>query len=299
MVSRSPSVKGQTVHWPDRFATMPELPEMQALSERLDAALKGKALSRADLLGFSSLKTFAPTPEELVGAPVASVTRRGKYLVLGFEGGRRILVHLSQAGRVDLESPPKATKPRGSLVRLVFDHTGVLVREHGTQRKAGWWVLDAGDDGPLATLGPEPDDPAFVTAILEGDSTRQVHTLLRDQHFAAGIGRGYADDALNRAKLSPFVSLRALSEAEREGLVGAVQTVFAEALERERTRTGALSEPRLGERFLVHNRTAEPCPNCTEPLRSVRFESHEVVYCPRCQTKGKVLADRRLSRILR
>jgi formamidopyrimidine-DNA glycosylase len=278
---------------------MPELPEMQALSERLDAALKGKALSRADLLGFSSLKTFAPTPEELVGAPVASVTRRGKYLVLAFEGGRRILVHLSQAGRVDLESPPKATKPRGSLVRLVFDHTGVLVREHGTQRKAGWWVLDTDDDGPLATLGPEPDDPAFVTAILEGDSTRQVHTLLRDQHFVAGIGRGYADDALNRARLSPFVSLRALSEAEREGLVGAVQTVFAEALERERTRTGALSEPRLGERFLVHNRTAEPCPNCTEPLRSVRFESHEVVYCPRCQTKGKVLADRRLSRLLR
>jgi formamidopyrimidine-DNA glycosylase len=182
---------------------------------------------------------------------------------------------------------------------LVFDQTGVLVREHGTQRKAGWWVLDAGDDGPLATLGPEPDDPAFVTALMEGDSTRQVHTLLRDQHFVAGIGRGYADDALNRAKLSPFVSLRSLSVAEREGLIAAVRTVFAEALARERTRTGALSEPRLGERFLVHNRTGEPCPNCAEPLRSVRFESHEVVYCPKCQTKGKVLADRRLSRILR
>jgi formamidopyrimidine-DNA glycosylase len=278
---------------------MPELPEMQALSERLDAALTGTTLSRTDLLGFSSLKTFAPTPEELIGAPVTSVTRRGKYLVLGFEGGRRILVHLSQAGRVDLESPPKSTKPRGSLVRLVFDQTGVLVREHGTQRKAGWWVLDAGDDGPLATLGPEPDDPAFVTALMEGDSTRQVHTLLRDQHFVAGIGRGYADDALNRAKLSPFVSLRSLSVAEREGLIAAVRTVFAGALARERTRTGALSEPRLGARFLVHNRTGEPCPNCAEPLRSVRFESHEVVYCPKCQTKGKVLADRRLSRILR
>jgi formamidopyrimidine-DNA glycosylase len=278
---------------------MPELPEMQALSERLNAALRGKTLSRTDLLGFSSLKTFAPTPEELVGAPVASVTRRGKYLILNFEGGRRILLHLSQAGRVDLESPPKATKPRGSLVRFVFDDAGVLVREHGTQRKAGWWVLRVGDNGPLATLGPEPGDPAFDTLFLEGDSTRQVHTLLRDQHFVAGVGRGYADDALNRAKLSPFVSLRALSRDERERLIESVQTVFTEALERERTRTGALSEPRLGERFLVHNRTGEPCPNCAEPLRSVRFESHEVVYCPSCQTKGKVLADRRLSRILR
>jgi formamidopyrimidine-DNA glycosylase len=278
---------------------MPELPEMQALSERLDDALKGRVLSRVDLLGFSSLKTFAPTPEELYGAVVASVTRRGKYLVLGFEDGRRILVHLSQAGRVDLESPPKSTKPRGSLVRFVFEDTGVLVREHGTQRKAGWWVLVEGDDGPLATLGPEPDDPAFAALLLEDDSTRQVHTLLRDQHFVAGIGRGYADDALNRAGLSPFVSLRSLSRQEREVLIESVQTVFDEALERERTRTGALSEPRLGERFLVHNRTGEPCPSYAEPLRSVRFDSHEVVYCSRCQTKGKVLADRRLSRILR
>jgi formamidopyrimidine-DNA glycosylase len=278
---------------------MPELPEMQALSERLDDALRGRTLSRVDLLGFSSLKTFAPTPEELYGAVVDSVTRRGKYLILGFEDGRRILVHLSQAGRVDLESPPKSTKPRGSLVRLVFEDTGVLVREHGTQRKAGWWVLAEGDDGPLATLGPEPGDPVFAALLLEDDSTRQVHTLLRDQHFVAGIGRGYADDALNRAGLSPFVSLRSLSRQEREGLIESVQSVFDEALERERTRTGALSEPRLGERFLVHNRTGEPCPNCAEPLRSVRFDSHEVVYCSRCQTKGKVLADRRLSRILR
>jgi formamidopyrimidine-DNA glycosylase len=278
---------------------MPELPEMQALSERLDAALRGTPLSRTDLLGFSSLKTFAPTPEELVGSQVTSVTRRGKYLIFNLEGGRRILLHLSQAGRVDLESPPKSTKPRGALVRFVFDGTGLLVREHGTQRKAGWWVLSEGDEGPLATLGPEPGDPAFAALFLEGDSTRQVHTLLRDQHFVAGVGRGYADDALNRARLSPFVSLRALSPQERKDLVRSVEMVFAEALERERTRTGALSEPKLGERFLVHNRTGEPCPNCAAPLQSVRFDSHEVVYCPRCQTKGKVLADRRLSRLLR
>jgi formamidopyrimidine-DNA glycosylase len=278
---------------------MPELPEMQALSERLDDAVKAKTLTRSDLLGFASLKTFAPIPEELVGTALHSVTRRGKYLVMTFAGGRRILVHLSQGGRVDLEVPPKATKPRGALVRFVFDDTGILVREHGTQRKAGWWVLEAGEDGPLGTLGPEPDDPEFATLFLDGDSSRQVHTLLRDQHFVSGVGRGYADDALNRARISPFSSLRGLSAEERHALVDSVRSVLAEALERERTRTGALSAPRLGERFLVHNRTGEPCLNCAEPLRSVRFESHEVVYCPQCQTKGKVLADRRLSRILR
>ncbi len=278
---------------------MPELPEMQALSERLDTLLSGKTLTRTDLLGFSSLKTFSPTPEDLHGSKLDGVRRRGKYLVFAFAGGRRILVHLSQGGRMDLESPPKTTKPRGSLVRLVFEDTALLLREHGTQRKAGWWVLERGDDGPLATLGPEPDDPAFAALFMEGDSTRQVHTLLRDQHFVSGVGRGYADDSLNRAKISPFASLRGLSRAERELLVESVRSVLAEALERERTREGALSEARLGERFLVHNRAGEPCLNCAETLRHVSFGSHEVVYCPRCQTKGKVLADRRLSRLLR
>ncbi len=278
---------------------MPELPEMQALAERLDAVLSSRALTRVDLLGFSSLKTYAPTPDELAGSTVRSVNRRGKYVVVTFEDGRRILLHLSQGGRLDLEEPPKSTKPRGALVRLVFGDLAVLVREHGTQRKAGWWVLEHGDDGPLATLGPEPDEAEFAAHFLEDDSSRQVHTLLRDQHFVAGVGRGYADDALNRAQLSPFASLRSLTAEQRQRLVDSVRSVLAEALERERTREGGLSEARLGERFLVHNRAGEPCLNCADTLRVVQFDSHEVVYCPTCQTKGRVLADRRLSRLLR
>ncbi len=278
---------------------MPELPEMQALAERLDAAVSSRTLTQADLLGFSSLKTVAPGPEELVGSTVASVGRRGKYLVVVFEGGRRILVHLTQGGRLDLEVPPKATKPRGALVRLVLGDLALLVREHGTQRKAGWWVLEAGADGPLATLGPEPDEADFETRIRSDDTTRHLHTVLRDQHFVAGVGRGYADDALNRAKVSPFASLRSLTADQRGALVDSVRSVLAEALERERTREGGLSEPRLGERFLVHNRAGQPCLQCAETLGVVQFDSHEVVYCPRCQTKGRVLADRRLSRLLR
>ncbi|HXQ19772.1 MAG TPA: DNA-formamidopyrimidine glycosylase family protein [Acidimicrobiales bacterium] len=279
---------------------MPELPEMQALSERLDVALGGKVLARCHLLGFTSLKTVAPSPEQVEGRTLDAVGRRGKFLVLQLGGGYRILVHLSQAGRMDLESPAKTTSPRGAVVRFVFDDdTGLLVREFGTQRKAGWWVLGLGEDGPLATLGPEPDDEAFAELIRHDDSTRQLHTLLRNQHVVAGIGRGHVDDALNRAGLSPFASLKGLTAAQREDLLSAIHSILEEALTKERTRTGALSDAKLGGRFLVHNRTGEPCPRCGDPLHRVSFDSHEVVYCTRCQTKGKVLADRRLSRLLR
>jgi formamidopyrimidine-DNA glycosylase len=279
---------------------MPELPEMQALSERLDKALVGKALARTQLLGFTSLKTVVPSPTDLIGSTVEHVGRRGKFLILSLAGGNRILIHLSQAGRMDLEVPSKTTSPRGAVMRLVFDDdSAILVREYGTQRKAGWWVLGPGDDGPLATLGPEPGEEAFDELIRHGDSTRQLHTVLRDQHVVAGIGRGHVDDALNRAGLSPFASLKGLTEAQRETLLAAISSVLDEALAKERTREGALSEAKLGKRFLVHNRTGEPCPRCPAPLHHVSFDSHEVVYCTQCQTKGKVLADRRLSKLLR
>ena len=142
---------------------------MQALAERLDALLAGATLRRADLLGFSSLKTYAPSPSDLKGHRILHVTRRAKYLVWGFDDGNRIVLHLSQAGRLDIEEPPKKTKPRGAVARFVFGQgdagldgagIGLLVREYGTQRKASWWVLAPGDDGPLEGLGPEPGTPS-------------------------------------------------------------------------------------------------------------------------------------------
>jgi len=273
---------------------------MQALAERLTDVFGGRTLRSTNPLGFSALKTVSPAPDELVGVELHAVRRRGKYLVFEFADGRRVLVHLSQAGRVDIESPAKTTKPRGSVVRFVFDDgRGLLVREHGTQRKAGWWVLGPGDDGPLATLGPEPFDPAFADLVRHDDSTRHLHTLLRDQHWGSGIGRGYADDILNRAHLSPFASLRSLDDEQRERLLDAIRSVLTEGLESERTRTGGLSEGKLGGAFRVHNGAGGPCPNCGEALLRVSFDSHEVVYCKRCQTNGRTLADRRLSRLLR
>ncbi|MGD0873895.1 MAG: DNA-formamidopyrimidine glycosylase family protein [Acidimicrobiales bacterium] len=279
---------------------MPELPQMQALAERLDCAVAGATIAAVELLGFSGLKTVLPPGQGLEGEKVLRVGRRGKYLVVSLSSGRRVLVHLSQAGRLDIEVPPKHTKPRGAVVRLVFGNgAGVLLREHGHERKAGWWVLATGDGGPLEGLGPEPSDKAFEDRLLTSQDPRHLHTLLRDQRFVAGVGRGYADDALNRAGLSPFSSLSSLNESDRRRLVAVVRSVISDAIASERLRTGGLSEPKLGTGFAVHNRAGRPCPVCGEPLLRVSYESHEVVYCKRCQTKGRLLADRRLSRLLK
>jgi formamidopyrimidine-DNA glycosylase len=287
---------------------VPELPEMQALAERLDAVLSGKVLRRADLLGFSSLKTYAPSPGDLKGAILEGVTRRAKYLVWHFDDGNRIVLHLSQAGRLDVETPPKKTKPRGAVARFVFgegsggldgEGIGILIREYGTQRKASWWVLAPDDEGPLADLGPEPGSDEFATFIRTSTSKRHLTTDLRDQHTVSGIGRGWGDDILQRAQLSPFASLGSLKPEQREALLSAAVEVLGEALELERQRPGGLSESSLGGRFKVHGRFGEPCPTCGTKLERVSFESYEMAYCPTCQTGGKVLADRRLSRLLK
>jgi formamidopyrimidine-DNA glycosylase len=297
---------------------------MQALAERLDDFVSGHTLLSIDLLGFSSLRTYAPRAEDLSGQVLNGITRRGKYLVWTFGNGIRVVLHLSQAGRVDTEQPAKKTRPRGAVARFTFSdeddatdatdgkdgkdgkngkdaNRAVLVREHGTQRKASWWILAPGDEGPLKGLGPEPDTEAFAELIRTSTSGRRLHSDLRDQHVVAGIGRGWGDDILHRARLSPFATLRSLDAAERERVITATRSVLEEALILERTRTGGLSEAKLGGRFAVHGKFGTPCqtPDCDESLRRVSFESYEMTYCANCQTGGKVLADRRLSRLLK
>jgi formamidopyrimidine-DNA glycosylase len=279
---------------------MPELPEMQALAERLDAAFAGAILAGVDPLGFAALKTFDPPADAVVGHRVLGVGRRAKYLVVALDGGLRVLVHLSQAGRLDIEDPAKRTRPKGAAVRFRFeDGRAILVREHGTERKAAWWVVADDDPGPLQGLGPEPDSDEFAAVVLHGADGRRVHTVLRDQRTVAGIGRGYADDVLLRARISPYASLTSLDDEARARLLDAIRTTLADALEAERKRTGGLSAPKLGDRFRVHNRHGTPCPECGDGLRRVSYESYEITYCPTCQTGGKVLADRRLSRLVK
>ncbi|MDQ4097823.1 MAG: hypothetical protein M3144_08155 [Actinomycetota bacterium] len=277
---------------------MPELPEVQAMVERIEAAVGAAQFGGATALQFSGLKTYAPPPESLVGRTVVGVSRRGKFALFEL-GGPRIAFHLSQGGRVDIEDPPKDTRPKPAVVRFRFDgRPSVLLKEFGTERKAGWWVLAEGDDGPLAALGPEPFSDEFAELVMKGRDQRRVHTLLRDQRTVAGIGRGYADDILHRSRLSPYDTLGGLSDDERAALLEAVHTVLDEALVLERKRTGGLPT-KIGDHFTVHGRHGTACPRCGADLRRVSYESYEVAYCPTCQTGGKVLADRRLSRLVR
>lgn len=277
---------------------MPEYPEMQALAERLDALLGGARVEAIEPLGFSALKTVEPGPDTLVGRTLERVGRRGKWLLLEL-GGPRIALHLSQGGRPVIEEPPKDTRPKGGVVRLRFeDRPALLVKEFGTERRAQWWVLAEDDDGPLAGLGPEATSEGFAAWLASTDDRRRIHTMLRDQRTVAGVGRGYADDALHRARLSPFATVAKLSGEDRERLLEVLREVLAEGLEIERRREGGLP-PKVGDHWIVHGRWGEPCPRCGEHLRRVSYESHDVTYCAACQTGGKVLADRRFSRIVR
>jgi formamidopyrimidine-DNA glycosylase len=272
---------------------------MQALAERMHTVAAGASLEALQAMSFSALKTFAPDPAGLIGQSVEGVGRRGKYLAWLFPGGTRLLVHLSQGGRIDVEDPSRSTRPRNGVLRLTFaGRPSVLVKEFGTERKAAWWVLVEGDDGPLAKLGPEATSDAFAELVRTGDDRRRVHTILRDQRTVAGMGRGYTDDALHRAGLSPYATLASLRPEERERLVAAITSVLAEGLTVERQRHGGLPA-KPGDHWIVHRRHGEACPVCTDTLARVSYESYEVTYCPRCQTGGRTLADRRLSRLLK
>lgn len=279
---------------------MPELPEMQALAERLDTCFRDATLTRVDPLGFSALETVRPAPDSFVGHAVVHVGRRAKYLIVDYGAAGRILIHLSQSGRLDIEEPPKRTRARGSVVRFVFDDERAwLVREYGSERKARWWVLAPGDDGPLDGLGPEPDSDEFADVIERSSDKRRLHTVLRDQRTVSGVGRGYADDALHRAQVSPFATLTSLDDDVRTRLLESIRAVLGDALDSERGRVGGLSAPKLGDRFAIHRRSGTPCPRCEESLRRVSYDAYEITYCPRCQTGGKVFADRRMSRLVK
>ena len=157
---------------------MPELPEMQALAERLEVFLEAAVFVGVDPLGFASLKTVVPPPDALVGQSVTSVRRQGKYLRIGTGGPVALMFHLSQAGRLDVERPWKRTKAKGAAVRFRFDDDrAVLLREHGHERKVAWWVLGAEDVGPAAGLGPEPGTDEFAALILTSVDRRRIHTL--------------------------------------------------------------------------------------------------------------------------
>ena len=278
---------------------MPELPELQAHAERLEAAYAGRVLAAFRPLSFTALKTFDPPPEAAAGHPLDHVGRRGKYLLVGFDP-LTFVVHLMQGGRLKPDEKQSA-KPRGGLARWVFDDgSALLLTEAGTEKRAGVWVVD-GDpttQPPLDDLGPEADQasPAELAAIL-GERRGRLHGLLRDQGAVAGLGRRLANEVCHRARLSPFANAAGLDEEEVGRLHRAIGETVAESLEYERSRDEmSKSADRPGA---VHHREGEDCPVCGDEVRAVSYRSYTVNYCPTCQTEGRTLADRTTSRFLK
>ena len=275
---------------------MPELPEVEAWVRELDAPVSVAPVERAGPAHIATLKTFEPPLSALEGRRLTGARRRGKHLLFPSDDGELVLrIHLMSAGRLRYLDPG-AKGPKTPAFRLRFAGGAELVlTEAGKKKRAGVWLeTPAQTDVELAHLGPEALGlgTEALREILRGDN-RRLHSLLRDQRALAGIGRAHANEILHRARLSPFALSTQLEDGEIERL-GA-------AIEEDLTRALALRELGRGDKdvYLVHRRLGEPCPRCGEPLRQVDYDEHTVFYCATCQTDGRILKDRRLSRLLR
>jgi formamidopyrimidine-DNA glycosylase len=275
---------------------VPELPEVEAWVRELDPLVSRSPIEKAGPAHIATLKTFAPPLRELDGRRFEGARRRGKNLLFPVEGADLVLrVHLMSAGRLRYV-PPGGKTPKTSMFRLRFSDGGELVlTEGGKKKRAGVWLVGSEQlDEDLGHLGPDALelDTAALREILTRER-RQLHPLLRDQRAIAGIGRAHANEILLRARLSPFKASTELSDDDVERL--------SEAIHEDLTRALELREQGKGDPvvYLVHNRLGEPCPQCGTPIARVDFEEHTIYYCPSCQTGGRLLKDRRLSRLLR
>lgn len=275
---------------------MPELPEVEAWVRELDPLVSAAPVARAGTAHIATLKTVEPPLSTLDGRRLGGAARRGKNLLFPTADGELVLrIHLMSAGRLRwLASGAKG--PTAPMFRLAFEGGGeLLLTEAGRKKRAGVWLVTPRRlEADLAHLGPDALslDAATLAEILARDR-RRLHPLLRDQRALAGIGRAHANEILLRARLSPFKVSTELAEEEVERLAGAIRDDLERAL--------ALRLRGKGDKdvYLVHDRLGEPCPQCATPIARVDFEEHTIFYCPSCQTGGRLLADRRLSRLLR
>jgi|tagenome__1003787_1003787.scaffolds.fasta_scaffold20839959_1 formamidopyrimidine-DNA glycosylase len=283
---------------------MPELPELEALVETIGPPLTASPIARTPRAHFAVLKTGAPPLDALTGRTFTAARRRGKHLL--FEAGDLTLaVHLMTMGRIGWYPPDAAKRPKAPVLEVHTDDGGALLAtEGGTRKSMRVGLYDAaGIEGLTGHLGPEPLDGAFDLAALHAvldHGSRQLNALLRDGREIAGIGRAFADEILHAAQLSPFQLTTRLDEEGRERLYAALKDVLRRGVEECRARQGAVLPLKNDGRLLrIHGHDGEPCPRCGQTLRFVDFEANRIVYCPHCQTGGKVLADRRMSRLLR
>ena len=275
---------------------MPELPEMEAWRRALDAPVSAAAIAKAGPAHIATLKTYDPPLATLDGRRFSGARRRGKRLLFPTEDGELVLlIHLMTAGRLRyLRVGDKG--PKTPALRLAFDGGAQLVlTEAGSKKRAGVWLVTPEEaDAQLAHLGPEALGLGVerLTEILAADS-RRLHPLLRDQRAIAGIGRAWSNEILHAARLSPFALSTQLSPEEIERLSTAIDEELERGLElRERGANDART-------YRIHDHLGDPCWRCETPIARVDYEEHTILYCPRCQTGGRVLKDRRLSRLLR
>jgi formamidopyrimidine-DNA glycosylase len=281
---------------------MPELPEVEITARLLDRALKGSEIESATAPGINALRTFDPPLSELAGKQITGVRRRGKHLIVEATGELALLIHLMSAGRLQLYDKRAGPRDRTSrlLVRLA-DGRELRLREFGS-KQAAWVKLlratELEDDDALATLAPEawPDPPALEQLL---DAPRPLHTLLRDQHTIAGIGRSWVDEILWSARLSPFKRGNDLDDDERGRLREAIVQSLGDAIAHYEQVVTLPIPDKLPLPLQVHRKAGEPCPRCGTPIEAVHYEDYVMCYCPTEQTGGKVLKDRRLSRLLK
>ncbi|HEY1705193.1 MAG TPA: DNA-formamidopyrimidine glycosylase family protein [Trebonia sp.] len=286
---------------------MPELPEVEALAGFLRERASGHSIKRAQAASFAAVKTFDPPLSALSGLNVKDASRRGKFLVLP-AGDLFLVMHLARAGwlRWRDSMPDKPVKPGKSPLAFRFvleDGSGFDLTEQGTNKRlAVYLVRDPADVPGIASLGPEPMGPGFtadaLAGILNGRRT-QIKGVLRDQHIIAGIGNAYSDEVLHAAKMSPYKLAASFTPEEVTVLHQAIVSTLADAVERSAGRAAAdlKGEKKTGLR--VHGKAGQPCPVCGDMIREVSFADSAMQYCPTCQTGGKPLADRRLSRLLK
>jgi formamidopyrimidine-DNA glycosylase len=282
---------------------MPELPEVEITARRLDRALKGAEVESALAPGMVTMKTFDPPLDALAGGTVKGVQRAGKMLVVEI-GELALLVHLMSAGRLQLWDKRASLRDKASrlLVRIA-DGRELRLREFGTQQRAWAKLLLASqvrEDESVATLGPDAYPPPPVDELARIlDEPRHLHPLLRDQRAIAGIGRSWVDEILWTARLSPFQRASDLEPEQVAAIHDACEDVMGAALDHYEEVIGDTVPDKLPMPLQVHRRAGEPCPRCGARIEAIHFKDYVMCYCPEEQTGGRVLKDRRLSKLLK
>lgn len=286
---------------------MPELPEVEALATDLAERLVGRVIRRVDVTEIAALKTYDPSVDALRGATVTDVHRRGKHLVLSVDRDLHLVLHLARSGWIrwrDIAPRPTAGRGRGPLaarVQLEPDGDGIDITEQATQKRLAIHVVRHPEQVlSIATLGPEPLEPSFTeerfAGILAKAGRAQIKGVLRDQQRIAGIGNAYSDEILHAARMSPFHPA-SMPPEDVHRLFEALREVLGEAVERARGVTASSLKAEKKQGMRVHGRKGEACPVCGDTVRQVIYADSTFEYCATCQTGGKPLADRVLSRL--